>query len=371
MSLAPLAELELLLRPAAGGLYVVSTGREEQLAVQERIYGGSGENEVVSRWREALHRASSARAFLVGVPSDVGAGLLRGSNLGPQAIRARLVEEDPGFFTRSAEAGLVDVGDVFVVPQLLHDEMLSARQLDATRAALYPAVPPRERARLPVSPLSMAERAMELLLALAPGAKLFVLGGDHSCAFPAVRALAAARPGLAVVQLDAHTDLLEERLGVRLCFGTWAFHAARLLGGGRLLQVGLRASRRDRAHWESTTGVRQLWAREVLAQPERALERVVELLRGSGAKSVYLSNDIDATDPAQARATGTPEPGGLDGGWVSALIARLGRELPLAGGDVMEVAPPLAQMEGEPARTLSLAARYLRETIAAALGAES
>ena len=35
---------------------------------------------------------------------------------------------------------------------------------------------------------------------------------------------------------------------------------------------------------------------------------------------------------------------------------------------VLQVAPPLAHGEGEPARTLALAARYLRETAEAALG---
>ena len=56
----PLDELALLLRPAAGGLYVVSTGKEEQLAVQRRIYGGVSENDIATRWREALSRAPSA-----------------------------------------------------------------------------------------------------------------------------------------------------------------------------------------------------------------------------------------------------------------------------------------------------------------------
>lgn len=366
----PVDELALLLRPAAGGLYVVSTGLSEQLAVQRRIYGGASENEVAARWRDALSRAAGARGFLVGIPSDVGAGYLRGANLGPQAIRSRLVEEDPDFFGRAAARGLVDVGDVFVVPQLLHDDMLSEAQKEATRAALYAAVPEPERRSLPVSPLSIAERAFEALLRLSPGAALLVLGGDHSCAWPAVRALAGDARDLAVVQLDAHTDLLEERLGVRYCFGTWSFHANELLGrGGRLVQVGIRASRRDRGHWESAHGVRQLWADEVRADPARALERIVRAVRGSGARRVYVSNDIDGTDPAQAAATGTPEPGGLDAGFVLALIRRLGREFHLAGGDVMEVAPPLARGGGEPARTLSLATRYLRETAAAALGA--
>jgi guanidinobutyrase len=365
----PLDELGLLLRPAAGGLYVVSTGREEQLAVQRRIYGGATENDVAARWREALSRAPGARAFLLGIPSDVGAGFLRGANMGPQAIRSRLVEEDPQFFERAAAKGLVDVGDVLVVPQLLHDEMLSEAQKAASRAALYAGVGERERARLPVSPLSMAERALEILLALRPGAKLLLLGGDHSCAWPAVKALASARTRLGVVQVDAHTDLLEERLGVRYCFGTWSYHANELLGrGGRLVQVGVRASRRDRGHWEGEYGVRQLWAEEVRADPARALDAVLGWIRQADVEALYFSNDIDGTDAAAARATGTPEPRGLEPGFVVELIRRLGREVGLVGGDVMEVAPPLAHGDGEPGRTLSLAARYLRETAAAALG---
>ncbi len=365
----PLDELALLLRPAAGGLYVVSTGREEQLAVQRRIYGGATENDVAARWRAALARAPSARAFLLGIPSDVGAGFLRGANMGPQAIRSRLVEEDPGFFERAAAKGLVDVGDVLVVPQLLHDEMLSDGQKEASRAALYAGVPAQERARLPVSPLSMAERALEILLALRPDAKLLLLGGDHSCAWPAAKALARARPRLGIVQIDAHTDLLEERLGVRYCFGTWSYHANELLGrAGRLIQVGVRASRGDRRHWESTYGVRQLWAAEVRADPARALDTVLGWVREAAIESVYFSNDIDGTDAAEARATGTPEPGGLEASFVVELLRRLGTEVGLAGGDVMEVAPSLAHGEGEPARTLALAARYLRETAAAVLG---
>jgi arginase family enzyme len=365
----PLEELELLLRPAAGGLYVVSTGRAEQLAVQRRIYGGRDENEVAARWKDALRRAAGAKVLLLGVPSDVGAGFLRGANMGPQAIRARLVDEDPEYFARAAAKGVVDVGDVFVVPQLLHDDMLSDAQRAASQRALFPSVPDAVRAHLPVSPLSIAERALELLLRLAPGAAPVLLGGDHSCAWPAAKVLAAARPGLGIVQIDAHTDLLEERLGVRYCFGTWSFHANELLGrGGRLVQVGVRASRHDRAHWEAKHGVRQLWAHEVRRDPAAALDAVVVALRAAQVRSVYFSNDIDGTDEAFAAATGTPEPEGLLADFVVDLIRRVGRDVGLAGGDVMEVAPPLAHGDGEPERTLALAARYARETIAAILG---
>ena len=363
-------ELALLLRPAGGGIHLVSTGKAEQEALQRRLYGASTDADVQRRWREDLARVPSARAVLLGIPSDVGAGFRRGANLGPAAIRARLLEEDPGFAERARAAGVVDLGDVFVVPQLLHDEMLSDAQLSASRRALYPDLPDAARAALPVSPLSIAERALGLVLSANPGAKVLALGGDHSAAWPVVKALAPARPGLGIVMVDAHTDLLEERLGVRYCFGTWSFHANDLVGrGGRLVQVGTRASRRDRAHWESTLGVRQFWAADVRRDPAAALDQIVAHVRSTGVSSVYLSNDIDGTDGAVADATGTPEPDGLDPEFVVGLVRRLGREVGLAGGDVMEVAPGIAPTPEGNARTLALAVRYLRETLAAALGA--
>ncbi len=362
-------ELLLLLRPAGGGVYLVSTGKAEQLELQNRLYGAADEEEVRRRWQEDLACIPSARAVLIGIPSDVGAGFRRGANLAPAAIRARLLVEDPAWPARARAAGIVDVGDVLVVPQLLHDEMLSDVQKAATRSAIYPDVPEVERDRLPVSPLSVAERALTLVFSANPAVKVVAMGGDHSTALPVVRALAAARPGLGVVQVDAHTDLLEERLGVRYCFGTWSFHANELIGrGGRLVQVGTRASQKDRAHWESSLGVRQFWAAEVRRDPGAAVEAILAHVRATGVERVYFSNDMDGTDASFADATGTPEPGGLDPDVVVDLVRRLGREVGLAGGDVMEVAPGLGASPAGNDRTLALAVRYLRETIAAALG---
>jgi agmatinase len=362
-------ELALLLRPAGGGIHLVSTGRAEQLGLQRRLYGVGSDAAVEERWRGDLGRAGAARAVLLGVPSDVGAGWRRGANLAPAALRARLSADHPTFLARARAAGLVDLGDVRVVPQLLHDEMLSDAQRDASRRALYPDLAPAVRAALPVSPLSIAERALQRVLAANRAVKVIALGGDHSAAWPVVKALAAAGPGLGIVQVDAHTDLLEERLGIRYCYATWSFHANELLGrGGRLVQVGTRASGRDRAHWESTLGVRQLWAEEVRRDPGAALDAIVAQLRQAGVDRVYLSNDIDGTDVAFAEATGTPEPGGLDPEFVVELVRRLGRDVGLAGGDVMEVAPGIAGSPGAAERTVAVAARYLEETIAATLG---
>jgi agmatinase len=375
-SLAPPQELARLLRPAGGGLYLVSSGRAEQLALQRRIYAVPGEasdDEVNTRWRAALDRiaAPETRVVVLGVPSDVGAGYLRGANLGPRTIRARLLERTRGTELLT-DRRVVDAGDVFVIPQLLHDDMLSEAQITASRRALYPDL---LGAPLPVSPLSILERALDLVFALNPSARPFVIGGDHSCAWPVAAALArqhasAHAASWGIVQVDAHTDLLEERLGVKYCFATWSWHASHLFDRpDKMVQIGVRATRHPRAHWESTVGVVQKWANEANAHPEATMDAIAAHLEALGVRDVYFSNDIDGTDARFADATGTPEPDGLSPELVVALIRRLGASFRLCAGDVMEVAPPLARTEGGAERTVDLAARYTEETLAAMLQA--
>jgi agmatinase len=365
MTTSDLRELARLLRPAGGGLYLVSTGRAAQQALQRRFYEADTEADVTERFLDTLEQIATAKVVMLGVPSDVGAGFRRGANLGPQAIREALLDADPSWAEHCRERGILDVGDVFVVPQLLDDDMLSGEQLTRSRNALYPDVDPAERGGLPVSPLSIAERALSLILRQAPASKPFILGGDHSCAWPAVKALHDAGRRFCLVQPDAHTDLLAERLGVRMCFATWTFHANELLGRNqRVIQVGIRASQRPKEHWEQTLGVRQFWAEEIRARPAEALDRVIAAVRSTGLP-VYLSNDIDGTDDSVADACGTPEPDGLEVAWVRELILRLGREVGLIGADVMEVAPQLGAEGGR--ATVELAATYVRDSLEALL----
>ncbi len=361
--MTPRETLVQLLRPAGGGVYVVSTGSAEQRAMQERLYSAHGEDAVRARFLAQLDRIAGARVVVLGVPSDVGAGYLRGANMGPQAIRAGMLDAHAGW-----PEGVIDVGDVLVVPQLLHDDMLSESQLRASRDAQYPDVPEAVRATLPVSPLSKEALALRSIFALNPACKPFVLGGDHSCAWPVALALserASAAP-FGIVQIDAHTDLLKERLGVRYCFATWSYHANDLVGRhGKLVQVGIRATRHERGHWESTLGVRQFWADECLRSPAAAIDAIVAHVKSTGVRSVYFSNDVDGTDERFVSATGTPEPHGLHPDFVVELVARLGREVGLCAADVMELAPPLGKAPEDRARTLETAVRYAHATVSA------
>jgi agmatinase len=287
-------------------------------------------------------------------------------------VRRALLGLRPDWNARAARAGIVDVGDVFSVPQLLTDEMLSEEQKRRTRAALYgPAAAADDD--LPVAPLSIAERAIDLLFARNRDLRLFVLGGDHSVAWPVVAALARNvrqdEQPWAIVHLDAHTDLLPERLGVRTCFATWAYHANDLLGrGGRLVQVGVRASSRSKQHWESTLGVRQFWADEVRARGEAVIDDVIRHLEGLGVRRVYVSNDIDATDAGAAPSTGAPEQNGLSPAFVRAIVRRVTAAFPPLGADVVEVAPPIGGAE-DARRTAEVGAWYMLESLSALAGA--
>lgn len=361
-----------MLRPAGGGLHTVSSGRSAQLALQRELYGTDDIDQIEAAWRTSLGALASARVAILGVPSDTGAGLVRGASYGPQGLRAALYTLVPDYARWATEHGIVDVGDVAVVPHLLHDDMVSEAQKTACRAALYPSRKPSDVADLPVSPLSIAERVVDRLLAVNPGLRLMVLGGDHSVAWPVVAALSRhLRQPWAIVQPDAHTDLLPERLGVKYCFGTWAYHANEALGrGGRLVQVGIRASGHDRTHWETTLGVRQFWASEVRVRGEEAtLDAIVAHLQAIGVRQVYLSNDIDATDAAAAPSTGAAEPAGLDPRFVRALIDRLGADFDLIAADLVEVAPPVGS-PAESRRTLQVGASYLLASLRALLGKE-
>ncbi len=357
--MSPVETLSRILRPAGGGVHVVSTGVAEQQALQRRIYG----EDIDGAWAAALSRVPEARVALLGVPSDNGAGFTRGANQAPAELRRRLLGSRHPLFAPD----VVDVGDARVVPHLLADEMLNNGQLAACRAALYG----DSSALLPASPLDQTSRALDCLFELNPGIRPVVVGGDHSVAWPAFLASWVhheQRGGrrLGLLHFDAHTDLLPHRLGVRYCFATWAFHANELLGrDGRLVQVGVRSSGHDRAHWEARYGVRQYWAHECR---DRSLAdiagEIAERFARLGVDALYVSNDIDGTGAEFAAATGTPEPDGLTPDFVSGLVTALRTRFPLVGGDLVEVAPPLAhERPGEPGRTLDIAGRYLADLI--------
>jgi len=354
-----LDELALYLRPPGQGIYAVSTGKAA-LEAATRAYLGEAWNPAAA-WRDQVARAANPQheVALLALPSDTGAGIVRGAAWGPTAIRERL-----------GTAPVLDLGDVFTIPHLLEDELTSESQLLRSRAAIYPHVDPTARAHLPVAPLSITTRVYELLATLNPGLRVMLLGGDHTVTWPAMAHLLREGPthnvDVGIVHFDAHTDLLPERLGVPHCFATWAYHANELLGGDqRMIQLGIRASGHDRSHWESNLDVRQVWAPEALRMaPAELAELVTAHLDDRGVRRVYVSNDLDGTDARWAGACGTPEPGGLTREHVTAVIDALAGRYAIIGADMVELAPGLSLSSEQAETSIETATSYTRHTLA-------
>ena len=365
-----------LMRPPGDGIPTFSAGKGQSFSLQSSLYqmitpevkGAHDEwnsKNLLKAWKSSLEDLALAKVVIIGVPLDTGAGIRRGAAYGPQEVRKPLYAL-PEVQTLLKSRTLIDMGDLFVNPHLLHDSMLNQEQITACQNEMYPLAPLDLRARLPVSGLSQLKLVLQCLLSAHPHLKVQVIGGDHSVAWPVSEVYSSQYPGtLGIVQPDAHTDLLSSRLGVKYCFGTWSYHANQLLGGkGKLVQLGIRQSGRDQSHWESTTGVKQFWAQDILSQPEdQTIQKIIDHLKSKGIQHIYFSNDIDGTDESEAPATGTPAPHGLRSEFLIKVIQALGQNFQLVVGDIVEVAPVLGPDLSHAEATCQLAAQYLKTSI--------
>lgn len=259
---------------------------------------------------------------LAGVPYDATSTFRSGSRHAPAAIRwaSQSIETYSPILGRDlADVAYADLGDVDVAG-LRPDQMV-----DAVRAFVGQ---------------------------MAPASLPLLLGGEHTIALGAVQALLRTHPDLAVVQIDAHTDLREEYEGQRLSHATVTRRILDVLAPQSLVQLGIRSGTRE--EFELAARLRHSAARIDLPGPTWAW------LEG---RPVYLSIDIDAIDPADAPGTGNPEPVGIPARDLLAFVRRLGL-LRVVGLDVVEVSPPY-----DPSgRTAVLAATIVREAILALKG---
>jgi agmatinase len=345
-----LTALQQCLCPAGDGVFTVSTGRERKRDLQKILYGDA----ITEQWWAALNALTTTKnPCILGIPADNGGGILRGANWGPLHLRQKI-------YQHLSPKQTLDLGDVRVIPHLLLDDYVSTATLASCRQALYHDT----QSTLPVSPLSITDFILTELYAVKPNVFVLGLGGDHSISYallkPWIRSRRKAGKRPAIIHFDAHTDLLAQRLGIDICFGSWAYHILpELVAPCDLIQIGIRATQKSKATWESTLGVRQYWAHEVHEQGAALIaDKISAHLQG--VDEIYVTFDIDCIDSQYASATGTPEPQGLLPEQVEVILTRLFASHALTGGDVMEVAPYIAHHDvddsKEPDSTLNIAA---------------
>ena len=350
-------QIKHYIAPVGEGVYTLSSAKEYKEDLQQQLYKAIGDK-VIPEWESHIAEVDeTTKPLVLGIGSDAGGGILRGANWGPLFIRNYLYKiMDPH--------NVCDLGDIRVIPQLLLDEYHNDTILSQCRAALYG----NNHLNDPVSPLSITQKVVSQILKQSPMHTILGLGGDHSVSYALIKPYLTTKKNqninAAILQFDAHTDLLENRLGIPVSFGSWTYHILDALNSSaNLIQIGIRASQKPQNEWEQNYGIKQIWASDAntLTIPELR-DQLLKYLKKLNIDELYITVDIDALDISEAAATGTPEPGGLKTDTVISLIQALAQHYPITGADIMEVAPfsiPLSaadQRLAEPQNTLSHAA---------------
>ena len=166
---------------------------------------------------------------------------------------------------------------------------------------------------------------------LEAGKRPFLVGGEHLVTLGAFRAVAQKYPDVHIIHFDAHADLRDDYLGVKLSHACVLHRCWELVGDHRIFQFGIRSG--DRYEWE--------WGKAHVHTQRFNLEglgKTVEALKG---KPVYFTLDLDVLDPSVFPGTGTPEPGGISFEALRIAATLICSQLHIVGCDVNELSPHL------------------------------
>ena len=266
-----------------------------------------------------------AKVVLFGAPYDSTTSFRPGTRFGPAAMRA----ESFGIETYS---------------------MLQDRDL-AEDASVFDSGDLELPFGAPDAALDMIEsRASEILDA---GKIPFLLGGEHLVTLGSVRAVAKRYPDLHIVHFDAHADLREDYLGVKLSHACVLRRCHDILGDGRIFQFGIRSGTRDERQFMKDGHV----TTELFS--DSTLPEVIKKI-GPNAP-VYLTVDLDVIDPSEFPGTGTQEAGGFKFIQLLGDLRQICKNLNVVALDNVELSPALDPT----GRSTALACKLLREELLA------
>ncbi|MGM5471526.1 agmatinase [Bacillus pumilus] len=264
-----------------------------------------------------------AKVILYGMPMDWTVSYRPGSRFGPNRIREvsiGLEEYSPYLDRELHEVPFFDAGDIPL-------------------------------------PFGNAQKSLDLIeeyvdSILEKGKFPLGMGGEHLVSWPVFRAMHKKYPDLAIIHMDAHTDLREEYEGEPLSHSTPIRKVAGLIGPENVFSFGIRSGMKEEFEWAKEAGM-HISKFEVL----EPLKKVLPKLKG---RPVYVTIDIDVLDPAHAPGTGTVDAGGITSKELLASIhAIAGSDVQVVGADLVEVAPVYDHSD----QTANTASKLLREML--------
>nr|WP_295971755.1 agmatinase [uncultured Bacillus sp.] len=206
-------------------------------------------------------------------------------------------------------------------------------------------------------PFGNAQKSLNLIeefvdKVLADGKFPLGMGGEHLVTWPVIKAVYKKYPDLAIIHMDAHTDLREHFEGEELSHSTPIRKAAGLIGPTNVYSFGIRSGMKEEFEWAKEVGL-SIFKYDV----HKPLQEVLPKLAG---RPVYVTIDIDVLDPAHAPGTGTVDCGGITSRELLASIHEIAHsEVNVVGADLVEVAPVYDHSE----QTVNTASKLLREML--------
>lgn len=265
-----------------------------------------------------------AAGVLLGCPLDDTGSFRTGSRFAPASLRmASAALEEYSLYCRKdlRELLFFDAGDLSLAP-------------GSTEASL-------EAISRTVSSLLEKDK------------KPFIMGGEHTVTYGAVRGCLQSFPELTVLCLDAHADMRPQYMGASYSHASVAYYL-RQLKGVELFQFGVRSADRAEAGELNEKGTFFF----------SLVEPLMALLPSLQDRMIYLSLDMDIVDPAYAPGVTAPEPGGITSGELLEIFPLLeGLRKNIIAFDLVEICPPY-----DPSQiTALLGAKIIREALLAFL----
>ncbi|MDO5519102.1 MAG: agmatinase [bacterium] len=157
-----------------------------------------------------------------------------------------------------------------------------------------------------------------------------MIGGEHLVTLGSFRSVLKKYPDVHIIHFDAHTDLREEYLGVKLSHASVIRRIWDLIGDHRIHQFGIRSGEREEFQWAKTHT-------HLHPFTFNGLDETIAKLKDT---PIYFTIDLDVLDPSIFPGTGTPEAGGVSFMELLSAIRKV-CQLNIVGCDLNELSPML------------------------------
>ncbi len=244
---------------------------------------------------------------ILGVPFDITSTYRTGARFGPAAIRQASLNIETYSFRTGVdveELRLHDIGDLHVASD-------TKKMLEALG--------------------SVTEEIVK------KGKILATIGGEHTITLGIAKGLGDLASKTAIISFDAHLDLRDEFLGLKVSHTTFMRRISENIKPARIIEVGTRAICKEELAYARKAGIKFFTIPQIR---EYGSEKIAQQLKDDVAryKHIYLSVDMDVLDPAQVPAVQNPEPDGLDMYTLLNILSHVCDNRVL-GFDVIEIAP--------------------------------